>query len=110
MKTRLLSILAIAAGLTVGGIAVAAEATPEAAASGPKLTKAERKAAAKERRAKMAKAQKSGELATSEQDKAAPAKKVTAADKAERAAKRAENAKDNKAGAMPTTNEAGTKK
>jgi hypothetical protein len=112
MKTRLLSIIALAAGLALGG-AYAAEGTPGPAASGPKPTKEQRAEARKKRQAEMKAAQKKGEVTTgaeAKQDPAAPRKKVTAATKAERAAKRAEMTKENKAGEMPATNEAGTVK
>lgn len=111
MNTRLLSIIALAAGLSIGGVAVAAEATPEVAASGAKPTKAQRAEARKKRQADMKAAQKKGDVpagAEATQDKAAPAKKITPEMKAERAAKRAEVTKENKAGTLPVTTEAGT--
>jgi hypothetical protein len=107
MKTNLLAIVAVATALAMGTVH-AVEATPDTPASGVKPSKKARADARAKRQADMKAAQKKGELAQSEQDKAAPRKPVTPADKAERATKRAELTKDVKAGKLPVGNEAET--
>jgi hypothetical protein len=103
MKTRLLSIIALACGLAMTG-AYAAEAVAEGASAPKKATKTE-KAAAKEKRKAASHGKTAGAEAT--QDKPMASASAPAVRKAERVEKRTELKAANKAGELPKTNEAG---